>query len=189
MRILLRFILLFFLLFTSINANPNFSDSTSATDTTTYIFEGDIAPHFIATTLEGNEISIEQLKGKVILINYFATWCGPCLKEMPYIESEIYKKIEDEDFVLICIGREHTAEELVKFKEEKGLDLPIAPDPKREIYSKYAKMMIPRNFVIGRDGKVIYQHIGFEKEELEKMITIIKNELSKTIEPASAFGR
>jgi peroxiredoxin len=89
---------------------------------------------------------------------------------LPHLESEVYKRIDDEDFMLICIGREHNAEELIKFKNEKGFDLPIAPDPKREIYSKYAKMMIPRNFVVGRDGKVIYQHIGFEIDELERMI-------------------
>ena len=165
---------------TAVYSGDSFSDDNkSEKDTTTYVFEGDNAPLFTATTLDGKEISIEQLKGKVILINYFATWCGPCMKEMPLLESEIYKKITDDDFVLVCIGREHTAEELVKFKEEKGFDLPMAPDPKREIYSKYAKMMIPRNFVIGRDGKVIYQHIGFEMGEFKKMIAIIKNELSK----------
>ena len=147
-------------------------------DTTTYIFAGDVAPAFKVTTLDGAEIDIEKLSGKVILINYFATWCPPCMKEMPYLESEIYNKIDDDDFVLVCIGREHTEDELVKFKEEKGFNLPMAPDPGREIYSKYAKMMIPRNFVIGRDGKVIYQHIGFETEEFEKMIDIIKAELN-----------
>jgi peroxiredoxin len=173
------------LLFTSIIYSNDFTafsdDNKSEEDTTTYVFKGDIAPQFTATTLDGKEISIEKLRGKVILINYFATWCGPCMKEMPYLESEIYKKIDNEDFVLICIGREHTTEELVKFKDEKGFDLPMAPDPKREIYSKYARMMIPRNFVIGRDGKIIYQHIGFEMEEFEKMITVIKNELAKNI--------
>jgi peroxiredoxin len=154
--------------------------SASEPDTTTYIFEGDIAPSFNVTTLDGEKIDTEKLRGKVILINYFATWCPPCLEEMPYIESEIYKKIRDEDFVLICIGREHTAEELVKFEEEKGLDLPLAPDPEREIYSKYAKMMIPRNFVIGKNGKVIYQHIGFEMDEFERMVNVIKTELNKS---------
>jgi peroxiredoxin len=160
------------------NLSSSTDETNSEPDTTTYIFEGDPAPNFTATTLDGKEISIEKLKGKVILINYFATWCGPCLFEMPYLESEIYKKIDNEDFVLICVGREHTAEELVKFKEEKGFDLPMAPDPKREIYSKFAKMMIPRNFVIDRDGKVIYQSIGYEKEEFNKMIIIIKDELN-----------
>jgi len=171
--------LLFSTIIYSQNLSSSADDNKSEPDTTTYIFEGDTAPHFTATTLDGKEISIEKLKGKVILINYFATWCGPCLFEMPYLESEIYKKIDNEDFVLICIGREHTAEELVKFKEEKGFDLPMAPDPKKEIYSKYAKMMIPRNFVIDRDGKVIYQSMGYEKEEFERMVILIKNELNK----------
>jgi peroxiredoxin len=160
--------------------NYSIDDKKPDTDTTTIIFEGDVAPSFSVTTLEGKEIDIDKLKGKVILINYFATWCGPCMAEMPYIESEIHKKIDSDDFVLICIGREHTAEELVKFKEAKGFDLPIAPDPERKIYSQYAKMMIPRNFVIGRDGKVIYQHIGFEMDEFNKMIQLIKDELNKS---------
>ncbi len=56
--------------------------------------------------------------------------------------------------------------------------MPVAPDPEREIYSKYARMMIPRNFVISRDGIVIYQHIGFEMDEFEKMIKLITDELN-----------
>jgi peroxiredoxin len=167
------------LIFTN-NCSVLSTGSDSDPDTTTFIFEGDTAPSFNVTTLDGEKIDIEELKGKIILINYFATWCPPCLEEMPYIESEIYKKIKDESFVLICIGREHTAGELVKFKEEKGFDLPLAPDPEREIYSKYAKMMIPRNFVIGKNGKVIYQHIGFEMDEFERMVNIIKTELNKS---------
>jgi peroxiredoxin len=154
-------------------------DKNTGQDTTTYIFEGDTAPVFNVSTIDGREIDIDKLKGKIILINFFATWCPPCLREMPQIETEIYKKIKDDNFVLICIGREHTAEELIKFKEEKGFDLPLAPDPERKIYSKYAKMMIPRNFVIGRDGKVIYQHIGFETDEFERMVKTIKEELNK----------
>src|SRR5579863_8158107 len=106
---------------------------------TTRVKEGDMAPDFSCPTLSGTEFSLGKEKGKVVLVNFFATWCGPCLAEMPRLEKEIFQKYGDRsDFKLIVIGREHDTRELEKFRKEKGFSLPMAGDPKREIYGKYA---------------------------------------------------
>lgn len=140
---------------------------------------GDVAPTFKVTTLNGKTIDTKTLKGKVIYLNFFATWCRPCIKEIPHVEADIWKTIKHDDFVMVAIGREHSMEEMKTFRKKKSLTLPISADPKREIYSQFAPQMIPRNIVIDKTGKVVYSKHGFTEEEFKGMIELIKKELSK----------
>ena len=84
------------------------------------------APEFSFTTSDGKKAKLSDFKGKVILINFFATWCGPCLQEMPLIENEIWNKLKDNpDFVLLSLGRDHSQAEIDKFIEQKKFTFPI----------------------------------------------------------------
>src|SRR5262245_61818932 len=117
----------------------------------TLVKVGEKAPDFTCKPISGEEFSLGKQQGSVVLVNFFATWCGPCLAELPHLEKEILKKYGDrKDFKLVVIGREHTTAELEKFAKEKSISLSLAPDPKREIYGKYADKYIPRNFVVGK---------------------------------------
>jgi peroxiredoxin len=153
------------------------SASAQAPDTTTLTKVGQPVPKFTVTTLDGKAINIAEMKGKVVLINFFATWCGPCMGEMPHVEKEIWRKLKNENLVVLAIGREHSKEELVKFNKEKGFTFLIAPDPKREVYDLFAKQFIPRNYVVGKDGRIVFQSIGYSEEEFGKMIQLIKAQL------------
>jgi peroxiredoxin len=136
------------------------------------------APDFKCRTVTGEDFSLSEEKGKVILINFFATWCRPCLFELPRLEKNIFLKYKDrEDFRLIVIGRDHNATELENFKKKFGLSLPIAPDPKREIYGKYAEETIPRSFIVGKDGKIKLVSEGYTKSEFMKIILAVQKEL------------
>jgi peroxiredoxin len=136
------------------------------------------APDFKCRTVAGEDFSLSEEKGKVILINFFATWCRPCLVELPNLEKKIFLKYKDrEDFRLIVIGRDHRASELKYFKKEFGLSLPIAPDPNREIYGKYAEDTIPRSYIVGKDGKIKLVSEGYTKSEFMKIILAVQKEL------------
>lgn len=143
-------------------------------DTTTLVKTGDPAPIFKCKTIDGKSIDISKLKGKVIMVNFFATWCPPCNLELPVVQKKIWEKYKDNpQFALIILGREHTEAEVKAFVEKKGFTMPFAPDPKREIFSLYATQNIPRNIIIGKDGNILFQGTGFSEEEfavIEKLI-------------------
>lgn len=162
------FLLLFILTISISKAQNNNGD---------IILVGDKAPLFSVTTLNGETFDLAQLKGKVIYLNFFATWCGPCLKELPYVEDKIWKSIKNDDFVMLVIGREHSNEELQKFRKQKSFTFPMAADPERKIYSQFAEQNIPRNVIIDKTGKVIYSKHGFTEKEFDEMIQFIKKNL------------
>ena len=132
---------------------------------------GQPAPDFSFEVSEGNTQKLSDLKGKVVWITFFATWCGPCRKELPHLQKKVYEKFGNRnDFELLVIGREHTWEEVNKFKTEQNFNLPFYPDPKREIFSKYATQNIPRNIIIDKTGKIVVSSVGFNEKEFQKYI-------------------
>jgi len=149
-------------------------------DTTTLKNVGDIAPTFKCKTIDGKSIDISKMKGKVIMINFFATWCPPCNLELPVLQKNIWNKYKNNnDFVLIILGREHSDSEVRDFVTKKNFSMPFAADPKREIFKMYATQNIPRNVIIGKDGKIIFQATGFSEEEFVKIEKLISDKLAE----------
>lgn len=140
---------------------------------------GDAVPLFTTTSLSGKAFSSTELKDKVVLINFWATWCPPCKVELPLLQENIYNKIKDKNFAVLCISRGEKEEIVKKFIQEKKYTFPVYIDPQTTTYNLFATKYIPRNFVIGKNGKVIWSSVGFSEKEFNLMIKIIESELKK----------
>lgn len=149
-------------------------------DETTLVKLNQTVPDFtFEKTLEKKQ-SISDLKGKTVLVTFFATWCGPCRKELPHIQSDIYNKYKNNpDFELLIFGREHSWDEVSKFRKDNQFTMPFYPDVERKIYSKFATQFIPRNFVISPEGKVIFSSIGFEEKDFNELKKLLEAKLKK----------
>ena len=145
----------------------------------TLISVGDKAPDFTCTTVNGETISLSGLQGKVVLINFFTTWCGPCVTEMPYLQSEVFEKFGGGDFFMIAIAREQQVEDITEFMNAKGkgLTFPMAVDPDKSIYGLFATGSIPRNFVIDKNGIVKWVSGGLSKPQIPDLVSLIRTEL------------
>lgn len=142
----------------------------NAQEKVTLVKVGDDVPEFVVEMFDGQKINIKDLKGKIVLINFLATWCPPCQEELKRVQKEIIDRFKGKDFVFLAISREESKEQVKKFRERNGYTFPMGLDPERKIYSKFATATIPRNFIIDKKGKIVEIEVGYTKEAFAKMI-------------------
>jgi len=142
----------------------------NAQEKETLVKVGDDVPEFVVEMFDGQKINIKDLKGKIVLINFWATWCPPCQEELKRVQKEIIDRFKGKDFVFLAISREESKEQVKKFRERNGYTFPMGLDPERRIYSKFATATIPRNFIIDKKGKIVEIEVGYTKEAFSKMI-------------------
>ncbi len=140
---------------------------------------GQQAPDFSVTTLGGEVFTLSQHRGQLVLVDWFATWCGPCNKEMPHLQKEIWEQFGPRGLVMLAVAREETPVEVAPFVKKYGLTWRFAVDPERVAYAGYATAFIPRNTLIGADGVVLFQSVGFEKEDFEALRAAIEKALAE----------
>lgn len=137
---------------------------------------GDMAPDFKMELPDGKTVQLSDLKGKIVMLQFTASWCGVCRREMPHIESEIWQKHKSNpNFALYGIDRDEPAETVLKFAEKTGVTYPIGLDPNGNIFAKYAEREagITRNIIIGKDGSILMLTRLFNTDEFNSMVKLI----------------
>ena len=131
---------------------------------------GDMAPDFELTMDNGKTVRLSELRGKVVMLQFTASWCGICRKEMPYIESDIWQKHKgNKNFVLVGIDREETAEKVAYLKEVTKITYPLAYDTTGDVFRLYAHANagITRNVLIDKKGRIVLLTRNFEEQEFQ----------------------
>lgn len=130
------------------------------------------APKFTLESLKGPGLSLESFKGKVVLLNFWATWCVPCRKEMPDLEKA-YKENKKEGFVVIGVNVLQTADKIRGYIREEKITFPIALDPDGKIMKLYKVGALPYSVLIDRKGNLKYKHVGMiDKKILNEWIAV-----------------
>lgn len=139
-------------------------------ESSTLLKKGMPVPEFTVPMLDGTTLNIAQLEGKVVLVNFWATWCPPCRKEFARLQKDIIDRFEGEDFVMLPIAIDDNMETVKKFMEKNGYTFPVAFDGNKTVYGLFAEKYVPRNFIIERDGKIAFHTVGYTPEEFDEMV-------------------
>jgi len=119
------------------------------------------APDFLLPDLRGQVVRLSQLKGKVVMLNVWTTWCPPCRKEMPTMEA-LYRRLQGGDFVMLAASQDVDGQSTVlPYLQEGGFTFPVLLDARGEVGKKYGVTGYPETFIIDRQGNVVYHHIGY----------------------------
>ncbi|MBR4988298.1 MAG: TlpA family protein disulfide reductase [Bacteroidaceae bacterium] len=143
---------------------------------------GDTAPDFTLELTDGSAFTLSEQRGKVVMLQFTAGWCGVCRKEMPFIERDIWQRHKDNsDFVLVGIDREETKEQIEAFIKKVGTTYPIAMDTNADVFASYAlrNSGITRNVLIDKDGKIVMLTRLFNEEEFKSLVERIDKMLAE----------
>ena len=142
--------------------------------------KGPSAPNFTLQDLDGRMVSLSDYKGKVVLLNIWATWCTPCVSETPSIDK-LNKMLEDEDFALLTVSIDEGGEKIVKnFMEKKKLSFPVLLDPDGHVARLYRTTGVPESFIIRKDGTLDSKVVGARDWTAPKVIDYLHKLMQQT---------
>lgn len=133
---------------------------------------GEPAPDFQFQTPEGQATSLSDLRGKAVLVNFWATWCGPCRMEMPFIQ-QVYNEWQERGLVVLAINLGEGSDKVTSFVESYNISFPVLLDTNQEVARGYNIQYIPTTFFIDRDGIIQDMKIGAfqSREEIESSLS------------------
>ena len=143
---------------------------------------GDMAPDFTVTLTDGTSLKLSDLKGKVVMLQFTASWCGVCRKEMPHIESQIWQRHKDNpEFALVGIDRDEPLATVKRFASQTGITYPMALDPGADVFALYAEREagITRNILINREGRIVKTTRLYNETEFASLVDAIDQELEQ----------
>ena len=171
MKFLLPFILLFFVLCSCVSNVP-LPDSDGQPKIGYHI--GNLAPDFSLPARDGSTFQLKSLRGKVVFLNFWATWCPPCLVEMPSMEK-LLKEMKGKDFEMVAISVDSNGWAVIDpFVQKHQFSFKVVLDQKMEVAKLYKSYRFPETFLIDREGKIIDKRVGAANWNSPKMIKYFK---------------
>ncbi|TDQ09759.1 TlpA family protein disulfide reductase [Pedobacter metabolipauper] len=159
------------------------TEKTNADDRGYIVKVGDLAPdNFSLELTNGKKTTLKALRGKIVVLQFTASWCSVCRKEMPYLERDVWLPNKDKDLVLIGVDRDEPLEIVKKFHQDMKITYPLALDPGADIFGQFAdkKSGVTRNVVIDRNGRIAFLTRLYDPEEFATMKKVIGNLLTNT---------
>ncbi|QUW21649.1 redoxin domain-containing protein [Sporosarcina sp. Marseille-Q4063] len=140
---------------------------------------GNLPPDFDLTTISGDQVNLADLKGKKVILNFWASWCGPCKAEMPHMEKYYEKNKEDANVEIIAVNMTNTERRGLKgveeFIDDYGLTFPIPLDKDGKVERMYEIVSIPTTFMLGTNGEIVHKIIGpMDEKMMEDLVNNLK---------------
>jgi cytochrome c biogenesis protein CcdA/peroxiredoxin len=146
------------------DAAAGMTGPTSGTNT------GDIAPDFQSVNDAGDSVQLSNFRGQVVVLNFWATWCGPCRTEMPEFEKA-YQQNKADGFTVLAINNQETVEDVIGFREEMGVTFPLVMDETGRIQDQFGVRSYPSTIILNREGVIIAQHYGpLTAEQIQELV-------------------
>ena len=136
--------------------------------------EGQSAPDFALKSSTGENLRLSEYRGDVVMINFWATWCGPCRQEMPLLD-ELYNRYERVGFNLLGVNIDDDSRRAMQMIEELGVDFPVLFDDRKEVSKLYEVEAMPVTVLVDREGNVRYVHHGYKPGYEEKYLDQIRS--------------
>ncbi len=136
--------------------------------------EGQAAPDFVLKSSTGNNLRLSEYRGDVVMINFWATWCGPCRQEMPLLD-DLYGRYQRVGFTLLGVNIDDDSRRAMKMIEELGVNFPVLFDESKDVSKLYAVEAMPVTVLVDREGTVRHVHHGYKPGYEEKYLTEIRS--------------
>ncbi len=140
--------------------------------------EVDLAPDFELQTVDGNSVRLRDLRGQVVMINFWATWCAPCRQEMPAL-SQMYSDLKDEGFVLLGINLDQQSGKAREYLQQTPVTFPVLLDSQSTVANLYQNTAVPSSYFIDKRGELVHMHKGYRPGEEDKYRSIIQKLLAQ----------
>jgi thiol-disulfide isomerase/thioredoxin len=171
----------FFLILTTILFFHNISYCQEGLDRGFKVKVGDLSPEFSLELLDGSILNNKKLLDKVVVLQFTASWCGVCIKEMPHLEEKVWQVFKSDDFILIGIDLKEELDIVQNFVSKVGVTYPIAIDKDGSVFESFTteKAGVTRNIVLNKRGEIIFLTRLFDELEFSQMVEVVKAELLK----------
>lgn len=137
------------------------------------VTEGEAAPDFTLPSLTGGNLRLEEYRGKVVLVNFWASWCGPCRQEMPILD-QIHKRYGSLGFAVLGVNVEAERSKARQVAERTGVSFPLVFDEAQTVSEAWAIESMPYSVLIDRSGKVRYIHKGYKPGDERQYVDALK---------------